>query len=113
MKLLVKRMCCPMWNLVPDLGIESGCIGGTPCESSRRLAGNTGLLSRDRRYVFCRDRMPDMIRLDEEKDELVGSDEGTSEKKGEQRANASAEFHTRHVVTAEVRRAHSSAEQRA
>ena len=30
MRLLVKKRCSLMWNLVMDLGIEGGCFGGTP-----------------------------------------------------------------------------------
>ena len=36
MKLLAKRRCRLMWNLVMDLGIGGGCFSGTPCEHSRR-----------------------------------------------------------------------------
>ena len=35
MRLLAKRRCRLMWNLVMDMGIGGSCFGGTPCEPSR------------------------------------------------------------------------------
>ena len=35
MKLLVKRMCRPMWNLVPDLGIGGSCLVPLPVNAVR------------------------------------------------------------------------------
>ena len=117
MRLLAKRRCRPMWNLVMDLGIGGGASASAVLpvspvgEEQGPLVGCPEV--GDHYYVgadFCF-RMPDLRRLHEEVDDLMGSDVPTtretsactSEKKSVRDAAAAAALPVNHVI-AEVRR---------